>query len=81
MKWTRNLESVTFQLLVFLFFGCSTAQPSEASDQPIHPTNPTLLRNLKVPKERGEIRFLHDGSLLYREPITDTGFDGRLELA
>ena len=45
---------------------------SEASDQVLHPTNPTLAKDLNTPKERGDIRFLADGSLLYREPITDT---------
>lgn len=52
---------------------------SEVSDQVIHPTNPTLLRDVKVPKERGDIRFLHDGSLLYREPIINTEFDSGFE--
>ena len=72
---TKELESVTLQPILFLFFRCSTAQLSEASDQPIHPTNPTLLRNVKIPKERGDVDFLRDGSLLYRKPITDIEFD------
>ena len=44
---------------------------SESPDKTIHPTNPVLVKDLNTPKEKGHIRFLPDGSLLYREPITD----------
>ena len=38
---------------IVLCIRCSTAQLSEASDQASHPINPTLLRDVKVPKEKG----------------------------
>lgn len=38
----------------------------------LHPTNPGLLKDLNIPKEKGQTRTLPDGSLLYREPLTDT---------
>ena len=41
------------------------------SNQVLHPTNPTLLKDVNVPKEKGQIRILENGSLLYREPITE----------
>lgn len=40
------------------------------SDQILHPTNPTMLKDMNTPKERGQTRVLPDGSLLYLEPIT-----------
>ena len=48
-KCTRDLESVTLQQILFLYFRCATTQMSEASDRVIHPTYLTLLRDVKVP--------------------------------
>ena len=44
---------------------------SEALETVLHPVNPVLAKDLNTPKEKGSIRFLPDGSILYREPITD----------
>ena len=43
---------------------------ASTSNQNLHPTNPTLLKDVNVPKEKGQTRILENGSLLYREPIT-----------
>ena len=77
MELTKELRTVTLQQILFLCFRCSTAQMSEASDQVLHPINPTLVRDVEVRMERGETvaRVLQDGSLLYREPITDIEFE------
>ena len=58
---TKELGTVTLQQILCLFFRCSTVQISEASDQVIHPTNPTLLRDVKVPIIQVSIhlRLLH----------------------
>lgn len=42
------------------------------STHTLQPKNPTLLRDVNIPRERGQTRVLPDGSLLYREPLTDT---------
>lgn len=44
---------------------------SSTSNQVLHPTNPVLVKDTNVPRERGQTRVISDGSLLYREPLTD----------
>lgn len=43
---------------------------SPISDHVLHPTTPTMLKDMNTPKEKGQTRVLADGSLLYLEPIT-----------
>ena len=43
--------------------------PNQTSSQSLHPTNPTLVKDMNIPREKGQTRILPDGSLLYREPI------------
>ena len=42
------------------------------SKQVLHPKNPVLLKGVNIPREKGQTRVLQDGSLLYREPLTNT---------
>ena len=44
--------------------------PNQTSNQALHPTNPTLEKDVNLPREKGQTRVLPDASLLYREPIT-----------
>ncbi|CAD6583495.1 MAG: hypothetical protein ASARMPRED_001342 [Alectoria sarmentosa] len=41
------------------------------SKQVLHPKNPVLLKGVNVPREEGRTRILQNGSLLYREPLTN----------
>ena len=53
---------------VLLHFVFTMSNPT--SNQVLHPENPTMGKEASAPKERGQIRVLSDGSLLYYEPLT-----------